>query len=313
MSTPLPTPTVRKFSASAAAQLMQCPGSARLEESIPGFVHPVRDEMAGAKGVGTRLHEVMYECKDLLIPQIRFRAEMLDEFAQLHYLKRREQCDDTQAMMDWVDAVWPGMVPDDPGLGVFAWLITLREYPPKLLKYAADALRYFATIKAGAGDDPEVWAETSVMATWLEKPVSTTPDIVVYSRSSRILWILDYKTGKIKVSPVDNDQLLYYATCYVQMLLERGDRVDEVILAVAQPDNFEHWAISLPFLGAWKKRAKQAEQKILQGSTKLVPGDKCTFCPANPHTRGDKGAPLCPVMLEMLYPTRIDELAILDI
>ena len=51
----------KRFSASSAAQLMQCHGSAHLELAIPGYVEPTRDEMAGAKGVGTRMHDSFKE------------------------------------------------------------------------------------------------------------------------------------------------------------------------------------------------------------------------------------------------------------
>ena len=50
---------------------------------------------------------------------------------------------------------------------------------------------------------------------------------------------------------------------------------------------------------------------MLAGDTTLVPNDHCTFCPANPHSRGDKGSPLCPPMMQKLYPFDVDEDAIL--
>ena len=60
-------------------------------------------------------------------------------------------------------------------------------------------------------------------------------------------------------------------------------------------------------------KAKQAEQKIIAGDPTRTPSDNCTFCPANPHSRSDKGRPLCPEMMQLLYPMGYDEAAILDL
>ena len=53
--------------------------------------------------------------------------------------------------------------------------------------------------------------------------------------------------------------------------------------------------------------AQQTEQKILTRDKTLSPSDHCTFCPAYPHSRSEKGRPLCPVTMQLLYPDPFDE------
>jgi len=304
---------VRKFSASAAAQLMQCPGSARLEQAIPGFIHPVRDDAAGAKGVGTRFHEQLYAVRALSPSEVNNYASILLSWSAQHYLKRYAQCDDPAKMRQWLDAEYPSLrEPADVESiqHLIDWLCLMREYPPKLLRWGVDALFVFSSILQKAFRKlwaPMIHAEKSVQASWLVGNYSTTPDVVVGADDT--LWVLDYKTGKIPVSAVDNDQLMYYAACYVA----KDPSIERIKLIVSQPDNYSTHAVRRADVLAWMEKAWEAERKILQGDLTLRPGDKCTFCPAYPHSRGDKGFPLCPVTSEMLYPTRIDELAILNI
>jgi hypothetical protein len=53
--------------------------------------------------------------------------------------------------------------------------------------------------------------------------------------------------------------------------------------------------------------AIDADRRIMRKELTLRPNDHCTFCPANPHTRGDKGNVMCPAMMNKLYPPVIDE------
>ena len=55
-----------------------------------------------------------------------------------------------------------------------------------------------------------------------------------------------------------------------------------------------------------------ADDAIQGGDVTFGPSDACKFCPANPHSRGAKGSPMCPAMIKMLYPHPLDEDAILD-
>ena len=42
-------------------------------------------------------------------------------------------------------------------------------------------------------------------------------------------------------------------------------------------------------LATFMAEAIKADEEITAGVTTLVPGDHCTFCPANPHGRGPRG------------------------
>lgn len=227
---------MERFSASAAARLMSCPGSADLTRSIPGFIYPERDENAGRKGVGTLQHKLLQEWANLA------KADRLA-------------------------------------------LLEAAQYVEDLR-----ARRRF-----------KILTEVKFTAEWLQSKPTTTPDVVLYVKDE--LHIIDYKTGKIAVDAVDNVQLLYLAaTCAPLAPQAKG-----VMLHVVQPWSKEgstQWVVSAQTLHEFKLAAQKAEKKILAGSTQLRPSDNCTFCPANPHSRGDKGNLLCPPMMQLLYPKR---------
>ena len=61
----------RTFSASNAARFMQCHASANLHAAIPGYESPVIDKMAGAKGRGTSMHEVLENVVHARKPHMR--------------------------------------------------------------------------------------------------------------------------------------------------------------------------------------------------------------------------------------------------
>lgn len=239
-------PIVERFSASRAAQLMACHGSANLELSIPGWVPPVIDREKGAKGKGSRLHEYLEGTSDLTARDLRCLAEALLYMADLRSRRR------------------------------------------------------FHVLK-----------EETVEATWLQSKPRTTVDVVLYTADE--LHIVDYKTGMIEVSPINNEQLMYYALCFAHL----APKADGVHLHIVQPwtkeSNMTEWFISAADLQDFMLLAQAAEKEILSGSTVLSPSDHCTFCPANPHSRSDKGRPMCPPMMQLLYPQHFDESAILDL
>ena len=234
-----------RFSASYAAQLMACPGSADLEKSIPGWVAPEVDETKGAKGQGTRMHEYFELAGQLPPSQLRKVAEVLNYMADLRSTRRFQM---------------------------------LTEH----------------TFEAG----------------WLVSKPKTTVDVVLHVSDE--LHIVDYKWGKIPVDPEWNEQLLYYAVCAVFDGL--APKAKGVWLHILQPNavnGLRKWYVTATELNQFKLNAQAAEAKVLAGDTTLVPNDHCTFCPANPHSRGDKGSPLCPPMMQKLYPFDVDEDAIL--
>ena len=149
--------------------------------------------------------------------------------------------------------------------------------------------------------------EETVEAGWLPSKPKTTADLVLYLTDE--LHIFDLKTGKIPVSPVDNAQLMFYAVCYGHL----APNAKGVHLHIVQPwaDVMEVWFVDTATLAQFMSDVIAADAAITAGSTKFSPGDNCQFCPANPHGRGLKGNPLCPTMLDLLYPRVVDVAAIL--
>lgn len=233
-----------RFSASYAARLIACPGSANLELSIPGWVPPVVDPTKGQKGVGTNRHK---------------------------------------------------------------WLQEAASFTPTELMAMARALEYYAGIRRQRRFN--VLSEETIVCDWLQSKPKTTVDVCLYVQDE--LHIVDWKWGKIIVDVIDNEQLLFYAVSYMHL----APKAKGVWMHIIQPmaDNLVSVYVPMAELLAFKARAIHAELQILAGSTQLVPSDKgCQFCPAYPHSRGDKGSPLCPVTMQLLYPRVVDVAAILE-
>lgn len=232
------------FSASRAARLMSCHASAHLELAIPNWTPPVVDEMAGAKGMGTRLH---------------------------------------------------------------ALLEPIVELPNSQMQMAVKALTYIAEVRSRRRFN--VLVEHGVDVTWLPSNPRTTADIVFYLADE--LHILDTKFGKIPVEVYDNKQLMYYALSYASF----APRAKEVHLHIVQPacDNMEEWVVSAQELAKFQADAIAADVAITRGSVSFGPSDECKFCPAFPHSRSEKGKPLCPAAMAMLYPPVMHEDEILGL
>lgn len=164
----------------------------------------------------------------------------------------------------------------------------------KFLRYVAD-LRKTRRFK--------VMVEESIEAAWLITKPTTTPDLVLYTQDE--IHVVDGKWGRIHVDPFQNAQLLYYAACVAPL----APRAKGVRLHILQPatDNFDSWFADTNVLKDFIVRAQEAEAKVLNKDLTFGPSDECKFCPANPHSRGQKGSPLCPPMLHMLYPPKVDE------
>ena len=140
-----------------------------------------------------------------------------------------------------------------------------------------------------------------MIASWLPSTPPTTPDVAIVGPTT--LDIVDYKTGAIKVEPIDNDQLMFYAACW----LDKAPLAKEFTVHVVQPGNLTSWTAPVSYLRGWMEKAIAADKKIQAKDLTLVPNDHCTFCPANPWSRGDKSAAKCPAMEQILYPPVFDE------
>ena len=71
-----------RFSASSADRLMTCPGSANLEEAIPEFVPPEKNEN-GRKGQGKIIHDLMAQIGELPIRDVEKMLEAIQFLATL--------------------------------------------------------------------------------------------------------------------------------------------------------------------------------------------------------------------------------------
>jgi hypothetical protein len=213
-----------------------------------------------------------------------------------------------KAILGWQEPVdSPRFVAKGQGTDVHsifekAWALSaadLRHFA-KVVQYVADlrSTRRFSTL-----------IEESVTATWLKTGPQTTADLVLHTQDE--LHIIDTKWGRIEVDVHDNAQLLYYAVCHAPL----APRAKGVTLHILQPraDNMEKVFVPTPEIKKFMDEAIAAEQRILAGDVTFGPSDHCKFCPAYPHSRTEKGTPLCPATLQILYPKVVDEAEILSL
>ena len=309
---------MKRFSASSAAQLMQCHGSAYLELAIPGYVEPQRDEMAGAKGVGTRMHNSFKAFTTWPLVELIELSELVFKYSRLDWRLRRRYLADTSGTeaQKWFDAAL-SFVPQGPRARYIGWLVDLdlvEQLPPKMLRYVSDAIEYYVQLiqDVGIARKMQIHAEESLGCDWLPSKPLTTPDVVILTNNT--LDVLDWKTGTIPVDPMGNDQLLFYLASALNTHVSRSSWHEYTLrVHVVQPGNQASETVEYDELMAWMQDAVTADQAILQKDLALQPGDHCTFCPANPHSRGDKAAPWCPPMYNMLYPDTTNDDEILDL
>ncbi len=176
-----------------------------------------------------------------------------------------------------------------------------HEMLEPLVKLSPGDLRHmikFLTYVSGVRDLRRfnVLVEQSMTAEWLDTKPKTTADYVFYTQDE--IHVLDGKWGRIKVDVVENHQLMFYGVTYSHL----APKAKGVHLHILQPyaDNYDTWFADTNRLAQFMADARAAEAAIQAGSTTFQPGDHCTFCPANPHSRGDKGHPLCPSMMQLL-------------
>lgn len=186
------------------------------------------------------------------------------------------------------------------GTTMHEYFANIAQLPAKDIAAMASALAYVAELRSTRRF--KVLAEVSMKATWLASAPSTTPDLVLYTQDE--LHMLDLKTGRIAVEVMNNEQLLFgAATCAALAPKAKG-----VTMHILQPwaGGNQSWFADTHVLRAFMDDAIATEKAIAGGSTTFGPSDHCKFCPANPHTRSAKGRPLCPAMMQVLYPQVVD-------
>lgn len=215
-----------------------------------------------------------------------------------------------------LDGAIPGWTPPvvDPMKGAKGHGTLMHEYLEKTselsakdLRCLAQALEYMAELRSKRRF--KVLAEEGTVADWLTSKPKTTVDVVLYVADE--LHVIDYKAGVIPVDVVDNEQLFFYGACFAHL----APKAKGMTLHIVQPwaNNIASVWVSTTEMAAFMQRTQEAERKVLAGNHTFGPSDHCKFCPANPHSRGDKGRPFCPVMMQLLYPQRVDEDEILGL
>jgi hypothetical protein len=291
-----------RFSASYASRYNNCHGSANLPESIPGFIMPDKNEL-GMKGMGTLLHGI-FAAVLLSEADLTEAALCLESLSQVWGKGRTELIKDEVKYITW----WFKMYKTRPPIN-HEILKDLIQYvpksekaeahehptPPRIIVHLAESLRYVKAIT----DQYEEWdilVEEKREAKWLVTAPKTTVDVVISTPTE--LHVLDLKMGDVPVDVVMNEQLMYYAQTFREYTHRR------IVLHIMQRNNMVSWEPPTQVLDQWVIRMVNSERKILNGDLSLTPGSHCTFCPANPHTRGDKGNLSCPAMLQHLYGER---------
>ena len=222
---------------------MSCHASAHLELAIPNWSPPVVDHMAGAKGKGTRMHEMLEPLWEL-------------STADLKHVGR---------VVNYV-----------------AWIREQRRF--------------------------NILVEEKVVADWLPSAPSTTADLVLYVADE--IHVIDFKWGRIPVEVVDNKQVLFYARSYAHLAPKAKGVTGHIVQPYA--DIIESWFMDTAELLRFETKAVATDNAITAGDVTFGPSDSCMFCPAYPHSRSDKGKPLCPATMALLYPPIIDEDEILN-
>lgn len=98
----------------------------------------------------------------------------------------------------------------------------------------------------------------------------------------RTLYILDYKYGQgLSVSPVENDQLKYYAAGVIETFKLIND-IDRISLVIVQPrcGGVSEWECGLDTIRWFIKQAKFAINESKNGNPMMEAGDHCRWCAA---------------------------------
>jgi hypothetical protein len=193
------------------------------------------------------------------------------------------------------------------GTNMHEILAKAGELSTRDMNMLVEAMAYVAILRRDRRF--KVLNEVSMVADWLATKPQTTADVVLYTQDE--IHLIDYKTGKIPVEVKENEQLMYGAVTYGHL----APKAKGVMLHIVQPwaDNCESWFADATRLKVFMDDALAAEAAIAAGDTTFGPSDHCKFCPANPHSRGLKGRPLCPALMGMLYPDKTDEAEIFSL
>lgn len=179
-------------------------------------------------------------------------------------------------------------------------------YTPKQMEGIAEAMMYVALLRQTRRFTTLLEAKGE--GWWLSQKPETRADVVLYVSDE--IHVVDYKFGTIPVPVEKNSQGMYYASAFLPL----APKAKGVWFHIVQPfaKNIDKVFFTRAELEQFMEETAEADAAIQAGDITFGPSDACKFCPANPHSRGAKGSIMCPVMMKLLYPSRIDEDAILD-
>lgn len=250
---------MKKFSASQAEKLIGCHASADLEKAIPGFVQPEDDK--------TR--------EPVLPENLGFIVEMIEKIST-----------DTGSSKaanrgTMLHACVATLLAEFKTAGQFQKLLALFIE----LNAVMQTRRFKMLI--------EVEAELS----WLQRPVTTTADLVLYVAEEIHVW--DWKFGSMPVDP-SALQLKMYGLAFQHL----APKAPGVWVHVGQPGNYASLFFSNEQLQAAKDLVVQHEAEVIAGDLTFNTGKQCDFCPASPWTRGAKGNISCPQFITDVVKAR---------
>jgi len=303
-----------RFSASYASRYNNCHGSANLPASIPGFIHPDKNEL-GRKGLGTQLHGIFAEVISSKVDLLE-AATFLESLAQVWGKQRTALIKDETKYITWWFLQHKKLPPIENKViqGLIQYVpktdtADAHEHstPPRLIVFMAEALREVQRIidKFPVRENVMVLVEQKKEAVWLTTAPKTTVDLIIHDEHT--MYVIDLKFGDIEIVAAGNEQLLYYAQTW------RLPTFKNIVLVILQRNYISEWALSDKYLNEWIIKMQESERAILDGDLALNPGSHCKFCPANPQGRGDKGNKSCPAMLQHLYGERDAEVIEQDV
>lgn len=135
-------------------------------------------------------------------------------------------------------------------------------------------------------DAQRVWIERRVDLgpLWLgnpPEPIFGTVDFAAHNTHSDVLYVVDFKYGRIPVSPFDNPQAFAYAlgACY-----EMGRFPRQIVIVIVQPRDSEPVKVTQITgldLQMWADDVLQpGVDRCFDPTAPLATGDHCRFCPA---------------------------------
>lgn len=233
--------------ASGASRWMKCPGSIGLSRGI-------QDPESDFAAEGTAAHALAEYC-------------LAADFDAWAMIGAHIKGDNFYPAPVWDETIGGVLVDKDMADAVQVYLGAVREWHPDR-------------------NQGNTWIEKRFHCPTIHKYFYGTSDLVHLDMEGRTLYVWDYKHGAgIVVNAKDNPQTMYYA-CGVLEELDLWDKVDKVVLFIAQPRGFHfdgpvrYWTVETPALVEWLEDVLIPAMDKALTSRDTLSGDHCRFCPA---------------------------------